>query len=224
MLHKWNNLTSRQVKPWYTYGSLEIKKSIFGVRLKCYYAFYLVLSSLHIYTFVVSRAFMAGVASQAGDADSSRAPGLASGLQVSVNVYRGALLLVPQWQCISSFVFFYILGNHKENFCSRYVDLLFNSTWCLKISAAPSSHTAPVRNVWMTAAMHVLALPIEDRERNLTKSILARVCTLNVCGYSTLLRRVQWKVHKNTLLKQDIFLLWGGTNLHECLEWTEICP
>ena len=32
--------------------------------------------SLHIYTFVVSRAFMAGAASQAGDADSSRAPGL----------------------------------------------------------------------------------------------------------------------------------------------------
>ena len=34
-----------------------------------------------IYTFVVSRAFMAGAASQTGDADSSRAPGLTSGLQ-----------------------------------------------------------------------------------------------------------------------------------------------
>ena len=67
------------------------------------------VSSLHIYTWVVSRAFMAGAASQAGDADSSRAPGLASGLQGSVNVHRGALLLVPQWQCISSFVF-YIVG------------------------------------------------------------------------------------------------------------------
>ena len=54
------------------------------------------VSSLHIYTFVVSRAFMAGAASQAGDADSSRAPGLTSGLQGSVNVHRGALLLVPQ--------------------------------------------------------------------------------------------------------------------------------
>ena len=49
---------------------------------------------------------MAGAASQAGDADSSRAPGLTSGLQRSVNVHRGALLLVPQWQCISSFVFY----------------------------------------------------------------------------------------------------------------------
>ena len=47
-------------------------------------------------SFVVSRAFMAGAASQAGDADSSRAPGLTSGLQGSVNVHRGALLLVPQ--------------------------------------------------------------------------------------------------------------------------------
>ena len=33
-------------------------------------------------------------------------PGLTSGLQGSVNVHRGALLLVPQWQCISSFVFY----------------------------------------------------------------------------------------------------------------------
>ena len=39
---------------------------------------------------------MAGEASQAGDADSSRAPGLTSGLQRSMNVHRGALLLVPQ--------------------------------------------------------------------------------------------------------------------------------
>ena len=45
--------------------------------------------------------------SQAGDADSSRAPGLTSGLQGSVNVNRGALLLLPQWQCISFFVFYY---------------------------------------------------------------------------------------------------------------------
>ena len=54
------------------------------------------MSRLHIYTFVVSRAFMAAAASQAGDADSSRAPGFTSGLQGSVNVHRGALLLVPQ--------------------------------------------------------------------------------------------------------------------------------
>ena len=39
---------------------------------------------------------MAGAASQAGDADTSRAPGPASGFQGSVNVHRGALLLVPQ--------------------------------------------------------------------------------------------------------------------------------
>ena len=66
------------------------------------------VSSLHIFTFVVSRAFMASAASQAGDADFSRAPGLTSGLQGSVNVLRGALLLVPQWQCISSFIFYIV--------------------------------------------------------------------------------------------------------------------
>ena len=65
------------------------------------------VSSLHVCTFVVSRAFMAGAASLAGDADSSRAPGLTSGLQRSVNIHRGALLLVPQWQCISSFIFYF---------------------------------------------------------------------------------------------------------------------
>ena len=54
------------------------------------------------------------IASQTGDdADSSRAPGLTSGLQRSVNVHRGALLLVPQWQCISSFVF-YIVGTMSD--------------------------------------------------------------------------------------------------------------
>ena len=42
------------------------------------------------------QAFIAGAASQAGDADFSRAPGLTSGLQGSVNAHRGALLLVPQ--------------------------------------------------------------------------------------------------------------------------------
>ena len=39
---------------------------------------------------------MAGAASQAGDAGPSRTPGLTSGLQGSVNVHRGALLLLPQ--------------------------------------------------------------------------------------------------------------------------------
>ena len=58
---------------------------------------------------------MAGAASQAGDADSSRATGLTSGLQGYVNVHRGALYLVPQWQCISSYVFY----------ISSYTDVLW---------------------------------------------------------------------------------------------------
>ena len=36
----------------------------------------------------------------------NRLMGLTSGFQGSMNVHRGALLLVPQWQCISSFVFY----------------------------------------------------------------------------------------------------------------------
>ena len=64
---------------------------------------------------IVIQVFMADAASQAGDADSSRTPGLTSGLQGSVNVHRGSLLLVPQWQCISSFVFYIVvhIGSYK---------------------------------------------------------------------------------------------------------------
>ena len=57
------------------------------------YTFY--IYTFYIYTVVVSRTFMTGAASQAGDADSSRAPSLTSGVQGSVNGHRGALLLVP---------------------------------------------------------------------------------------------------------------------------------
>ena len=58
---------------------------------------------------------MAFAASQAGDADSSRAPGLTSNLQGSVNVHCGALLLVSQWQCISYFVFYIIIEYYVQS-------------------------------------------------------------------------------------------------------------
>ena len=91
-------------------GSTQVLLCLFPGVLWLWHFLYSVgphpVSSLHINTFVVSRAFMAGVASQARDADSSRAPGLTSDLQGSVNVHRGALLLVPEWRCISSFVFY----------------------------------------------------------------------------------------------------------------------
>ena len=84
------------------------------------------VTSLHIYTFVVSRAFTAGAASQAEDANSSRAPGLTSDLQGSVNVHRGVLLLVPQWQCISYFVIYIPKQCHLCCMCIDFYDL---STW-----------------------------------------------------------------------------------------------
>ena len=68
---------------------------------------------------------------KAGNADSSRAPGLNSDLQGSVNVHRGTLLLVPQWQCFSSFVFYIIKADeeilqkwrsHKNQFTNIWGD------------------------------------------------------------------------------------------------------
>ena len=91
-------------------GSTQVLLCLFPGVLWLWHFLYSVgphpLSSLHIYTLFVPRTFMAGAASQAGDADSSRAHGLTSGLHGSVNVHHSALLLVPQWRCISSFVFY----------------------------------------------------------------------------------------------------------------------
>ena len=67
-----------------------------------------IYSTFHLeYPLVLSRfCHVIGASSQAGDADSSRAPGLTSALQGSVNVHHGVLLFVPQEQCISSFVYY----------------------------------------------------------------------------------------------------------------------
>ena len=100
-------------------GSTQVLLCLFPGVLWLWHFLYSVgphpVSSLHIYTFVVSRAFMAGATSQAGHADSSRAPCLTSGLQGSVNVHCGALfcsivgatVTVHQFFCIlHSFVFY----------------------------------------------------------------------------------------------------------------------
>ena len=70
---------------------------------------------------------MAGAASQARDADSSRTPGLTSGLQGSVNVHRGALLF--------SYIVFYFVETERtghnntdsvssvEKMCLQYPNL-----------------------------------------------------------------------------------------------------
>ena len=86
-------------------GSTQVLLCLFPGVLWLWHLLYSVrphpMSSLHIYAFVVSRAFMTGAASQAGDADSSRAPGLTSGLQGSVNAsIVGATVTVHQFVCI----------------------------------------------------------------------------------------------------------------------------
>ena len=83
------------------------------------------VSSLHIYTFVVLRAFMAGAASQAGDADSSRAPGLTSGLQGSFECppwcsIVGATVTVHQFFCI-------LHSSHTLNFCQNLLQYPFKN-------------------------------------------------------------------------------------------------
>ena len=90
-----------------------------GVRLKCYYAFSLVccgydtsfIVSVHIqcqasiFTLSLCRGHSWRV--RLAKQETLTPPGhLTSGLQGSVNVRRGALLLVPQRQCIGSFVFY----------------------------------------------------------------------------------------------------------------------
>ena len=66
------------------------------------------MSSLHIYTFVVSRALMAGAASQAGDADSSWS-----------NLWFAGVRECPPWCSI--------VGDHSDSASVLlYFTLLFN--------------------------------------------------------------------------------------------------
>ena len=125
------------------------------------------VSSLHINTFVVSQAFMAGAASQAGDADSSRAPDLTSGLQGSVNVHRDALLLVPQWQCISSFVL-YILFKIHAIYCinSRILVRFTFSHTCMSHYVLLMSYLAKLLKVWI--GNHVWWPETKSRSKSLT--------------------------------------------------------
>ena len=72
----------------------------------------------------------------------SRAPGLTSGLQGSVNVHRGALLLVPQWQCISSFVIYiwtlrYWLNTKSSRSSEKHL---------LAVCAMAQHHNGPLQN------------------------------------------------------------------------------
>ena len=123
------------------------------------------VSSLYLYTFVVSRAFMAGAASQAGDADSSRAPGLTSGLQGSVNVHRGALLLVPQWRCISLFVFYI---KSKKGFSLSHAFALFSCSSAGYISEICSSNSG----------LSMVSISSKSREVSLNLSTRSNVLDL----------------------------------------------
>ena len=77
--------------------------------------------------------FLAGATSQAGDTDSSWAPGLTSGLQGSTNVHRGALLLVSQWQYISSYVF-YLFVNCIQGPARDLLERGIDDVMCMRLA------------------------------------------------------------------------------------------
>ena len=121
----------------------------------------------------IFRAFMAGAASQAPGADSSRAPGLTSGLKGSVNVYRGALLLMPQWQCISSFVFYSYNINLQQSWArSRFFSFTFgynckkktsNKTYSVRVAIYPKKLEPTQTSVFVFSKdTHIACINMED--------------------------------------------------------------
>ena len=71
-----------------------------------------------IYSFIYTLSLCRGYPWR-DDSDSSRAPGLTSGLQGSVNFHLDALLLVPQRQCISPFVFYILEITRPFTLCYK---------------------------------------------------------------------------------------------------------
>ena len=76
---------------------------------------------------------MAGAASQAGDVDSSRAPGITSGLQGSVNVHRGGCSIVGATVTVHQFCC-NLLTRTKENTDAKRLNEGSFSLWSLKLS------------------------------------------------------------------------------------------
>ena len=114
---------------------------------------------------------MAGAASQAGDADSSRAPGLTSGLQGSVNVHRGALLLVPQWQCISSFVFYIKVSNIATSFVVKRCKYKYWIAFCrcsraiwIASERKANFHAPLTRCIWFAFLSDAIHMAREHRQ------------------------------------------------------------
>ena len=75
---------------------------------------------------------MAGAASQAGDTDPSRAPGLTSGLQGSLNVYRGVSIVGVT---VTVHQFFCIL--HYHEFMYLYCDVTFRKYTSYNLGRTP---------------------------------------------------------------------------------------
>ena len=87
---------------------------------------------------------------------------------------------------VSKLITTYVLSQTRHGMHEMFIHIYLHSIRCFSSLRNEKRHCCYT----IITTIHV-ALPIEDRVRNLTKSIMARVCILNVCGYSTLLRSVQ---------------------------------
>ena len=116
---------------------------------------------------------MVGSAGRARDADSSRAPGLTSDLQGSVNVHRGALLLVEEdylqiFKCMSFWLHGYcgkwegwaLVNRFNHNFLYMKIILLYRERifWYDKLPLIfdfrKKSQTKSKMKIFVSAAKH----------------------------------------------------------------------
>ena len=103
----------------------------------------------------LSEAFMAGAASHAGDADSSRAPGLTSALQGSVNVHRGVLLIVGATVTVHQF--FCILHFFKNKcFEKDTISIFWPSSTCIGYSSGRFQWILPYQRLLLSVRKPVL--------------------------------------------------------------------
>ena len=93
--------------------------------------------SLHIYVLAVSLIFIADVASQAGDADSSLAPGLTSCFQRSIYIGHSITSFLPQWQCIRVFFFvfynYYLMGYFFSIYIGHSITSFLPQWQCIRV-------------------------------------------------------------------------------------------
>ena len=124
------------------------------------------VSSLNIYicTFVVSRAFMAGAASVARDVDSSRAPGLTSGLQ---GPWTSTVVLYCWCHSDSASVFLYFTSLYQYHKNEHAPRKLRKFNVFMKFTSVKADFEASFDTV-----LYICSLPHVSRDRRLRQNML----------------------------------------------------